>query len=281
MNNAESPSIEAALAWARKTLSQSDSGALDSRVLLCHCLGKGLSYLMTWPDKALTDSQWQDFQTLVCRRASGEPVAYLTGHREFWDLDLQVSPDTLIPRPETEHLVEAALENTPKTSRKVLDLGTGTGAVALALAKERPAWQVLGVDYQSKIIELAASNARRNGINNVRFQVSDWFQQLSDTSFDLIVSNPPYIDDEDHWLAQGDVRFEPRSALVSGNQGLADIEAIASQSGGYLSQDGLLIFEHGYQQGPQVRAILIRQGFSRVTTLSDLAGLERITLGYR
>ncbi|HAD38526.1 MAG TPA: peptide chain release factor N(5)-glutamine methyltransferase, partial [Plesiomonas shigelloides] len=213
----------------------------------------------------------------------GEPVAYVIGEREFWSLPLRVSPATLIPRPDTERLVEEALNRLPATRTQILDLGTGTGAIALALASERPDCQIIGIDVQPDAAALAASNAERLGINNARFLTGSWFEPLRALvpapRFALIASNPPYIDAKDPHLTQGDVRFEPRSALVADEQGLADIRVIAAQSREFLLPGGWLLVEHGWQQATAVQAIFHAAGYQQVETVQDYGGNDRVTLG--
>lgn len=260
--------------------SGSDSPLLDASVLLCHALQKPRSYLFTWPEKALTQEQNIAFGLLVERRLAGEPVAYIIGEREFWSLPLSVAPSTLIPRPDTERLVELALEKAPQIQGDILDLGTGTGAIALALASELPHRHVVGIDLQPQARDLAASNGEKLGLDNANFLAGSWFEPLENgTKFALIVSNPPYIDDADPHLSQGDVRFEPRSALVADEQGLADIRHIAHHARQYFVNGGWLLFEHGFEQGTAVRAILQQLGYQHVSTQQDYAGKDRVTLG--
>lgn len=257
----------------------SDSPRLDMEVLLCHVLGKPRSYLFTWPEKQLEHSQYQYFNALVQRRAQGEPVAYLLGEKEFWSLSLAVNSTTLIPRPDTELLVETALKAIDKPCARVLDLGTGTGAIALALASEHPAWQITGVDRVLAAVQLAEQNRQRLKLNNVSVLQSDWFENVGRQRFDLIVTNPPYIDPEDCHLNKGDVRFEPRSALVSAKKGLADIEIIISGAKNHLAEGALLLIEHGSQQAQAVRGSLLNEGYKQVATQRDIAGHERLTQG--
>ena len=257
----------------------SDTSRLDCELLLCYLLDVDRTYLKTWPDRELSETIEEQFQQLLQRRIIGEPVAYLIGTQGFWTLDLKVSADTLIPRPETELLVEAALELELPQQAKVLDLGTGTGAIALALATEQSRWQVSAVDLMPGAVQLAKENCQRCQLENVEIFQSHWFADIAPQSFDLIVSNPPYIETDDAHLTQGDVRFEPASALVSGPQGLDDLRLLVAQSVNYLIDCGWLMVEHGYQQGPAVRDLFEQAGFALVETRVDLNNLERITLG--
>jgi len=272
-----SQSIAALLAQAE--LPGSDTPRLDAELLLAHVLGKPRSYLFTWPDQSVPEAEVARFSALLARRRSGEPVAYLLGEQGFWTLDLQVSPDTLIPRPDTERLVELALELGPPQPAAVLDLGTGTGAIALALASERPHWQLTGGDRMPGAVALAEQNRARLGLANVRFLQSDWFAALGAARYDLIVSNPPYIAADDPHLTQGDVRFEPASALVSGADGLDDIRHLVETAPGYLQPGGWLLLEHGWQQAAAVRGLLEQRGFAAVQSWEDLGGHQRVSGG--
>ncbi|MCG3758407.1 peptide chain release factor N(5)-glutamine methyltransferase [Vibrio cincinnatiensis] len=276
-----SMNIEALVALAKTRLAESgsDSPSLDAAVLLCHVLQKPRSYLLTWPEKILTAEQQTEFDTLLTRRLSGEPVAYIIGEREFWSLPLKVSPSTLIPRPDTERLVELALEKAEQIPGDILDLGTGTGAIALALALELPARHVFGVDLRHEAQQLAIENSQRLQITNVTFLQGSWFTPLVEgIKFALIVSNPPYIEESDPHLEQGDVRFEPKSALVAEDNGLADIKYIAQTAREYLLAEGWLLFEHGYEQATAVQTILKELGYQAITTEQDYAGNDRVTL---
>lgn len=260
--------------------SGSDSPSLDAAVLLCHALDKPRSFLLTWPEKILEDKQLNDFEQILQRRLNGEPMAYIIGEREFWSLPLRVSPSTLIPRPDTERLVEIALDKALQTSGDILDLGTGTGAIAIALASELPQRKVWGVDLKPEAQQLASANAQRLGFTNTEFRAGSWFEPLdAGTQFALIVSNPPYIEKTDPHLSQGDVRFEPLSALVAEDNGLADIKHIAKHAPAYLLAGGWLMFEHGYDQGAAVRNILSSLGYHQVETFKDYGNNDRVTIG--
>lgn len=259
-------------------LQNSDSPLLDAQLLLSHVLGCDRTYLYTWPEKQVSDSQCAAFLALLTRRQRGEPVAYLLGQQEFWSLPFKVSPTTLIPRGDTEALVELVLLLPLADDARVLDLGTGTGAIALALASERPLWQVMAVDNQPDAVMLARANAVELGLDHVDIRLSQWFDEVSGR-FDLIVSNPPYIDAEDPHLEQGDVRFEPRSALVAAANGLGDIQHIVAASCNYIAAGGYLYVEHGQHQGAAVRALLGKAGFQHCETVQDLAGRDRVSGG--
>lgn len=266
-----------------KLAASSDSAKLDTELLLCYCIDKSRSYLRAWPEAEVDGVQLQQFYGLMDRRANGEPVAYLVGSQGFWSLELAVNNHTLIPRPETELLVEKSLELlASKTHAKILDLGTGTGAVALALATERPQWSIIASDCVPQAVLLAEQNRRAHALNNVSIVESNWFQSLSDNqqSFDLIVSNPPYIDPADPHLSQGDVRFEPQTALVADGQGLADIRHIVENARQFLAEGGLLLLEHGFDQANLVQQLLEENGYSAVFTEQDLNGNDRVSGGY-
>lgn len=265
------------LSEAAQRLAQGESPRRDAEILLGFVTGKARTYLIAFGETELNAQELAQLETLLARRERGEPVAYLIGEREFWSLPLAVSPATLIPRPDTECLVEKALTLLPEHGADVLDLGTGTGAIALALAHERPDCRVTGVDFSAQAVALAQGNATRLGIANITFMQSDWFSQLSGQRFALIASNPPYIDADDPHLSQGDVRFEPASALVAGQQGMADIIRIVDDAPDYLLPGGWLLLEHGWQQGEAVRACLTQRGFSAAATLRDYGGNERVS----
>jgi len=278
---AEPASIRQLLAKATERLS-SDTPRLDAEVLLAHALGEMRSHLHAWPEKVLSAEQQLQFQQLLQARIRGEPVAYLTGQREFWSLPLNLSPATLIPRPETETLVALALEIIPVNSTAVIaDLGTGSGAIALAIAHERPRCHLQATDISPAAIETATANARQLGINNIEFHHGDWCEPLAGRRCDVIVSNPPYIRDTDPHLQSGDVRFEPPGALAAGPEGMDDLEKIARCAGHHLRSKGWLLMEHGYDQGKQAMQLLQANGFRTVTDHADDAGLSRVVMGQR
>ncbi|WP_417565952.1 peptide chain release factor N(5)-glutamine methyltransferase [Marinobacter sp.] len=256
----------------------SDSPRLDAELLLSDITGLGRTSFRAWPEREVTEAQAGAFEALVAERVAGKPVAYLLGHQEFWSLPLKVSASTLIPRPDTECLVEAALGLSLPEQANVLDLGTGTGAIALALASEHPGWRITACDEVEAAVELARENARVLGLP-VSVVKSSWFSQLEPARFDLIVSNPPYIPDNDRHLGEGDVRFEPASALVSGSDGLDDLRLIVTQSPGWLFEGGWLLVEHGFEQAEAVAALFRERGFARVHTLQDYGRRDRMTLG--
>jgi len=259
----------------------SDSAKLDAQILLCFVINKPTTYLHTWPDNIVAGEHTQLYVQLLQRRLSGEPISYITGIKEFWSLPLFCNSATLIPRPDTEILVEHVLNYGQQLKDKnlnCLDLGTGTGAIALALASEMSDWVIDAIDFNDDAVALAQKNAKKLNLTAVNIYQSDWFSQVSnEKKFDIVVSNPPYIDDQDIHLSQGDVRFEPLSALVAKNKGLADILNIAIQAKSYLSGNGALFLEHGYEQGDNVKNILLDTGYVEPMTIKDYGGNDRVT----
>lgn len=260
----------------------SDSAKLDAQILLSFVLDKEINFLYTWPDNLLSTEQLSAFNELVNQRVQGKPIAYITGVKEFWSLPFYCNPSTLIPRPDTEILVEQVLniseEDFNDRAINCLDLGTGTGAIALALASEKPQWIIDAIDYSDDAVALAQKNANHLGFNRVNIYQSDWFSNVeAEKRFECIISNPPYIDETDIHLSQGDVRFEPLTALVADNAGFSDIEKIAKNALQYLSPEGYLFFEHGYDQGVQVANILENLGYKMVKTVKDLNLNDRVT----
>lgn len=256
--------------------------AVDAELLLCHLLGKPRSWLFAHADDGLDADTAAGFAALLERRAAGEPVAYLTGRRGFWRFDLRVDPATLIPRPETELLVELALARLPAgAAATVADLGTGSGAIALALAHERPRARVIASDASEAALRVARANARELGLERIEFRHGDWFAPLLGERFDLIASNPPYIERGDEHLQQGDLRFEPLGALASGEDGLEAIRAIVAAAPAHLQPGGWLLLEHGWRQGEAVRALLGAAGLIDARTERDWEQRDRVSLARR
>lgn len=265
------------LARAAELAAVSASPRLDLELLLCAATGCSRTRLYAHPETELTDAQERDFESLFARRSVGEPMAYILGEREFWSLRLQVTPATLIPRPETELLVELALERVTEPRAQVLDLGTGSGAIALALAHERPQWRITGVDRSAAALAVAEANRAALALDNVCLRAGDWLADEREY-YHLIVANPPYVDPADRHLEAGDVRFEPRAALVAADRGLADLRAIAAAAPDHLLPGGWLLLEHGADQGAAVRALCAAR-LEEVQSWRDLAGHERVSGG--
>lgn len=282
-HSTDSPSIKNLLIEAKKQLAKtSDSPTLDAELLLAKCIEKNQTYLHTWPDRILNQTQQACFQQFIEKRLEDYPVAYLLGEKAFWTLDLRVTPDVLIPRPETELLVEIALEkithiNTPK----ILDLGTGSGAIALAIASERSDAVVTACDRSSAALKIAKENAMNNKLDKqVTFVQSDWFSNIESLTFDLIVSNPPYIAPDDPHLLQT-IRYEPRVALAAKESGMADIEIIIKKSPTFLKAKGWLLIEHGYDQSKMAQKLFSLSNYTNIKSFRDINQIERMTLGMR
>lgn len=272
-----------ALAAARRQLAERSipggDARLEAELLMARALETSRSFLYAHPEQELPARHAAGFRAMLQRRLRGEPMAYILGEREFWSMTLHVTPAVLIPRPETEGLVSIALEKLAAgTALRIADLGTGSGAIALALARERPVAEVHATDISDEALEVARANAERLGIGNVAFHRGNWCEPLHGR-FNLIASNPPYVSGRDPHLERGDCRFEPRLALTPGNDGLAALRTIAREASARLAEDGWLVLEHGHEQGPAVRALLMAEGYRDIDTLEDLQGLERITLG--
>jgi release factor glutamine methyltransferase len=258
----------------------SESASLDAEVLLCLALNKPRSFLRAWPDNLLHPEQLTAFKTLLEQRQKGTPIAYITGSREFWSRDFLVSPDVLIPRPDTELLIELSLKLIPKNEAvKIIDLGTGSGIIAVTLAAERPHAQISATDFSPAALRIAQLNADKHHLNNIQFYSSDWFANIPDTKFNLVISNPPYIAEDDSHLQQGDVRFEPQTALSAPEQGLGDIKIIAETARHFLESCGHLLIEHGYNQQEQVQTLFKDLHYDNVQTYIDLSGQPRVTYG--
>ncbi|RDS84584.1 peptide chain release factor N(5)-glutamine methyltransferase [Dyella monticola] len=264
------------------TATQRLGDRLDAEVLLAYALSKPRSWLIAHADDALSPEHVSAYKLLIEQREAGEPVAYITGRRGFWTFDLQVTSDTLIPRPETELLVERALQHVPADKAcHVLDLGTGSGAIALAMARERPRAHVVATDVNADALAVAQHNARHHHVHNISFSLGEWFAPLGERRFDVIVSNPPYIESGDPHLQQGDLRFEPMRALASGVDGLDDIRRIVAQATHHLVPGGWLLFEHGWNQGDAVRTLLRDAGFVELSTTRDLEQRDRVSAGQK
>lgn len=266
------------IAAAATRLKNSESARLDAELLLSYVTRASRASLIAWPDRQLTHEQAAQFSEMVERRAQGEPLAYITGEREFWSFALKVTPDTLIPRPETELLVEQSLACVPQDAAwRLADLGTGSGAVALAIASERPRCSMIATDASAAALAVARENAERLSLKNVSFRQGRWFEPLQGERFHLIASNPPYVAENDPHLH--DLRYEPSAALASGADGLDDIREIIAEAPKHLFAGGWLLLEHGWDQGPAVKAIMQERGFKDVVVHPDLEGRDRVTAG--
>lgn len=272
--------IKALIQTAVQQLQHSDSPQLDAQLLMAHALEVDRVWVMTWSDKEIEQTQEAAFLDLLARRIAGEPIAYILGQREFWGRDFFCNENTLIPRPDTEILIERVLGLDLPQQASVLDLGTGTGCIALTLAAERPEWQVVALDYSMEAMKVAEKNKAALKLNNVQIQQSDWYQALPDgTEFDLIVANPPYIDPASPYLKEGDVRFEPELALTSSNQGLDALQTVTGLAPKYLKKGGWLAVEHGFDQAKLVCDCMSESGFRQIRQVPDLAGLDRCSYG--
>ncbi len=277
-NNHHAMQIRRLLAEAR---AHSEAAAADAPLLLAHLLGKPVTWIYAHPEEAVSAPQAERFRQLLARRGAGEPLAYLTGEKDFWSLTLKVTPATLVPRPETELLVEVGLElGDGDEGITILDLGTGSGAIALAIAHERPHWRITATDLSAEALAVAKENARRLGLKNLRFLQGRWYEPLpTDARFHLILSNPPYVAENDPHLQGDGVRHEPRATLAAGPEGLDDLITIIRGAPAHLKRGGWLAVEHGAEQGRAVRALFQEAGFEKVETRRDLAGRDRVTLG--
>lgn len=268
------------LKQAEQQLSFSSTPRLDAEILLAHVLKQDRAYLYAWPEKILSDAELNNFQQCLNRRSQNEPIAYITGYKEFWSLPFHVSKATLIPRPETEIIIEQIL-SLPEQEKiiQVADLGTGCGTIALSIAKEKPHWQIHATDNSKEAIAIAKQNAARFKLNQVVFHEGNWCAALPEMKFDIIVSNPPYIA-EDEWedYANGLV-YEPKSALISGSAGLDAISEIVKQAKAYLKPDGYIFLEHGFNQGVKVHDVFTKEGYQKIITHHDLSGQARVTSG--
>lgn len=273
--------IQALLDSAYHRLQRFESARLDAEILLSAVLNTGREYLYAHPEHALASEAIIDFNSLINKRSQGYPIAYLTGIKEFWSIPLIVNRHTLIPRPETELLVETALDRIPvDQDLNILDLGTGCGAIAIAIARERPNITVIATDISHDTLATASENAYRHGLKNIQFKHSDWFSELDRYTFHIIVSNPPYVESGNHNLVESEIRYEPRLALDGGHQGLQAFTQIIPAAVRYLSANGCLLLEHGANQGEMVRRILKDNHYYDIQTINDYSGQERISFGY-
>jgi len=267
------------LEWGKEVLIKHDVPQLEAQVLLAYVLGCDRAYLYAWPENEVSEENIKQYQEIIRRREQHEPIAYLVGNKEFWSLAFKVSKDTLIPRADTELLVQTVLDNLPQTMQSVVDVGTGCGIIACTLAHQRPNWQVYGVDISAQALEIARINAHDLHISNVEFIESNWLQNLKGKSFDAIIGNPPYIREGDVHLIHGDLLYEPKIALTPGPTGLEAFQIILSQCPFYLKPNGLIAFEHGFDQADKVAELLTRAGFDNIKTFQDFSGNQRVTIG--
>jgi len=265
-----------------QSINRSESARLDAEILFCDVMQFNRSRIYSHPEQLVPEDKSALFQSLIEQRQQGRPIAHITGKKEFWSLELAINEDTLIPRPETELLVETALQMIPENAAlNILDLGTGSGAIAIAIAAERPDCKIVATDINKNALTIARKNAETHQIENIQFYLSNWYKNIPSQSFNLIVSNPPYIRQDDEHLSQGDVRFEPELALVAGADGMQAINMILENAKHYLASDACLLIEHGYDQKLLVQEGFLKHGLKRVKTFQDLSGQDRITLGYK
>ncbi len=273
--------ITDALKHARQQFHSSDSAQLDAEILLCTVLRCERSHLYAYPEMELSNPLIESLNKLIVLRSQGQPIAYLAKQKEFWSISFNVTEDTLIPRPETELLIETALKFIPTNSKiKILDLGTGSGAIAIAMASERPSAKITATDISDKALKIAKLNAKSHKIKNIKFEKADWFKIKDAKPYDVIISNPPYISNDDPHLTQGDIRFEPLSALASGEDGLDDLRTIISEAKNNLNKQGWLLVEHGYNQAEPVQQLFIENSFTSVSTIKDYGNNDRVTIGH-
>lgn len=273
-------SIKQALDQGRLQLSHTDTAMLECEILMSSVVHKKREYLYSHPEYLLNATEFSDFNSLVQKRANGFPVAYLTGSREFWSIEINVNKYTLIPRPETECLVESVLQiTTVDSSQRMLDLGTGSGAIAIALAHERPKSQITAIDICPYALNMAKNNANNNKVSNIHFLLSDWFSEINQDKFDVIVSNPPYVESNNPGFVNGDIRFEPRLALDGGIKGMDAYISIIPLAISCLKPGGILVLEHGNLQGEMIRTCLSDNGYSDIQTIRDYSGNDRVSTG--
>jgi release factor glutamine methyltransferase len=265
---------------AEQSINCSDSARLDAEILFCDVMQFDRARIYSHPEQIVPDDKSALFQSLIEQRQQGRPIAHLTGKKEFWSLEFAINEDTLIPRPETELLVETALQMIPDdTTFNILDLGTGSGAIAIAIASERPDCKIVATDINTNALAMAKKNSEIHQLENIQFYLSDWYQNIPLQSFDLIVSNPPYIKQDDEHLSHGDIRFEPELALVSGADGMQSINMILENAKRYLASDAYLLIEHGYNQRSLVQEAFLKNAFKQLKTFQDLSGQDRMTMG--
>jgi release factor glutamine methyltransferase len=267
------------LEWGKEALSSQPVALLEAQILLAHALGTTRSYLYTWPDKELKEEAISLYQKLIARRVAHEPIAYILGNKEFWSLSFEVTEDTLIPRSDTELLVQTVLDQLPLGAQEVVDVGTGCGVIACTLAHMRPTWQLYGLDISLKALNIARKNAQNLNLPNVQFIQSNWLQELPPKQYDAIIGNPPYIRGGDVHLIHGDLPYEPKIALTPGPSGLEAFEAILTQCKGKLKPQGLIAFEHGFDQALSVSRLLQQSGCQVIQTFHDYSGNARVTIG--